>query len=173
MSKAVQETDTTGITGTLIWYYFICQREVWLMSRQIVADQSDENMDWGRFLHEHSYSRDKKEIAWESIKIDALSNVKGQLVVAEVKKTSSYLTSAKMQVIFYLYNLKKAGVDAVGELRFPEEKRREAVVLDDAAEKKLMEAVQNIRRIIARESPPLPEKIKFCGKCAYREFCWA
>lgn len=173
MSKAVQEIDTTGITGTLIWYYFICPREVWLMSRQIVADQSDENMDWGRFLHEHSYLREKKEIAWESIKIDALSNVKGQLVVAEVKKTPSYLTSAKMQVIFYLYNLKKAGVDAVGELRFPEEKRREAVVLDDAAEKKLMEAVQNIRRIIARESPPLPEKIKFCGKCAYREFCWA
>ncbi|WP_374017825.1 CRISPR-associated protein Cas4 [Paenibacillus thiaminolyticus] len=173
MSRAVQEIDTTGITGTLIWYYFICQREVWLMARQIVADQSDENMDWGRFLHEHSYSREKKEIAWESIKIDALSNVKGQLVVAEVKKTSSYLTSAKMQVFFYLYNLKKAGVDAVGELRFPEEKRREAVVLDDAAEKKLMEAVQNIRRIIARETPPLPEKIKFCGKCAYREFCWA
>ncbi|MFD3270322.1 Dna2/Cas4 domain-containing protein [Paenibacillus dendritiformis] len=81
MSRAVQEIDTTGITGTLIWYYFICQREVWLMSRQIVADQSDENMDWGRFLHEHSYSREKKEIAWESIKIDALSNVKGQLVV--------------------------------------------------------------------------------------------
>lgn len=173
MSRAVQEIDSTGITGTLIWYYFICQREVWLMSRQIVADQSDENMDWGRFLHEHSYSREKKEIAWESIKIDALSNVKGQLVVAEVKKTSSYLTSAKMQVLFYLYNLKKAGIDAVGELRFPEEKRREAVVLDDAAEKKLMEAVQNIRRIIARETPHLPEKIKFCGKCAYREFCWA
>lgn len=173
MSRAVQEIDSTRITGTLIWYYFICQREVWLMSRQIVADQSDENMDWGRFLHEHSYSREKKEIAWESIKIDALSNVKGQLVVAEVKKTSSYLTSAKMQVLFYLYNLKKAGIDAVGELRFPEEKRREAVVLDDAAEKKLVEAVQNIRRIIARETPPLPEKIKFCGKCAYREFCWA
>ncbi|MFD3270321.1 Dna2/Cas4 domain-containing protein [Paenibacillus dendritiformis] len=90
-----------------------------------------------------------------------------------MKKTSSYLTSAKMQVLFYLYNLKKAGIDAVGELRFPEEKRREAVVLDDGAEKKLMEAVQNIRRIIARETPPLPKKIKFCGKCAYREFCWA
>ena len=24
------------ITGTMIWYYFICRREVWLISRQIV-----------------------------------------------------------------------------------------------------------------------------------------
>jgi len=175
MSKAVEENDIdiTGITGTLIWYYFVCKREVWLMSRQIVADQSDENMDWGRFLHEHAYAREKKEIAWDSIKMDAISNVKGQLVVAEVKKTSSYLTSAKMQVLFYLYSLKKAGVDAVGELRFPEEKRREAVILDEATEMKLMEAIQHIRRIIAKDSPPQPEKIKFCGKCAYREFCWA
>lgn len=69
-------------------------REVWLLSRQIVAGQADENMDWGRFLHENSYAREKKEISWESIKMDTLSNVKGQLVVAEVKKTSSYLQSA-------------------------------------------------------------------------------
>lgn len=61
----------------------------------------------------------------------------------------------------------------MGELRFPEEKRREAVILDEAAEMKLLEAVQHIRRIIAKDSPPQPEKIKFCGKCAYREFCWA
>lgn len=67
-------------------------------------------MDWGRFLHENSYAREKKEISWESIKMDTLSNVKGQLVVAEVKKTSSYLQSAKMQTLFYLYNLKQAGV---------------------------------------------------------------
>ncbi|MFW5437305.1 CRISPR-associated protein Cas4 [Paenibacillus apiarius] len=173
MASEVKGIDTIGVTGTLIWYYYICQREVWLMSRQIVADQSDENMDWGRFLHENVYSREKKEIAWESIKMDTVSNVKGQLVVAEVKKTSSYLQSAKMQVLFYLYNLKQAGVDAVGELRFPEERRREAVVLDKAAEEKIEEAVHSIRRIMAREKPPQPEKIKFCGKCAYREFCWA
>lgn len=173
MFSKAKDIDTTGVTGTLIWYYYICQRKVWLMSRQIVADQSDENMDWGRFLHENAYSREKKEIAWDSIKMDTLSNVKGQLVVAEVKKTSSYLQSAKMQVLFYLYNLKKAGVDALGELRFPEEKRREPVVLDDTAEEKIKEAIQNIRGIMAREKPPKPEKIKFCGKCAYREFCWA
>ncbi|MCY9512039.1 CRISPR-associated protein Cas4 [Paenibacillus larvae] len=173
MSSKLKETDTTGVTGTLVWYYYICHREVWLQSRQIVADQADENMDWGRFLHENSYAREKKEISWESIKMDTLSNVKGQLVVAEVKKTSSYLQSAKMQTLFYLYNLKQAGVNAVGELRFPEEKRRETVILDEEAEMKIEKTIHNIRRILVQEKPPQPKKIKFCGKCAYREFCWA
>lgn len=173
MSSSIKKVDTTGITGTLIWYYYICEREVWLMSRHIVADQSDENMDWGRYLHEHAYAREKKELAWESIKMDTVSNTKGELVVAEVKKSSSYLKSAKMQVLFYLYIMKHAGVKAIGELRFPEEKRREAVILDEDAEKEIEEAIVRIRRVIAQDMPPQPQKIKYCGKCAYREFCWA
>ncbi len=167
------EDQMKGITGTLIWYYYICQREVWLMSRQIVADQQDENMEWGRYLHENAYARDKKEVAWDSIKMDTLSKKHGELVVAEVKKTSSYLKSAKMQVLFYLYNLKLSGVDALGELRFPEEKRREEVELDAVAEAEIKEAIRRIKIIMAQETPPEPVKIKFCGKCAYQEFCWA
>lgn len=26
------------VTGTLIWYYYICKREVWLMFHQIAPD---------------------------------------------------------------------------------------------------------------------------------------
>lgn len=167
------EDQVKDITGTLIWYYYICCREVWLMSRQIVADQQDENMEWGRYLHENTYAREKKEISWDSIKMDSLSKKRGELVVAEVKKTSSYLKSAKMQVFFYLYNLKLAGVDAVGELRFPEEKRKEVLELDETAEAEIKEAIQNIKSIIAQEMPPEATKINFCRKCAYREFCWA
>lgn len=167
------EDQIKGITGTLIWYYYICRREVWLMSRQIVADQQDENMEWGRYLHENAYAREKKEISWDSIKMDTLSKKRGELVVAEVKKTSSYLKSAKMQVLFYLYNLKIAGIDAMGELRFPEEKRREVVELDEAAESEIKEAVRHIKFIIAQQTPPEAVQIKFCRKCAYQEFCWA
>jgi CRISPR-associated exonuclease Cas4 len=165
--------DIQGITGTLIWYYYICRREVWLLSRNIVADQQDENMDWGRFLHEHAYAREKKEVAWESVKMDTLTSRHGELVVAEVKKTSSFLKSATMQLMFYLYSLKLAGIDARGELRFPEEKRKEPMLLDAAMEEELRRTIGQIKTIMANELPPEPEKIKFCGKCAYREFCWA
>ncbi|MBM3239523.1 Dna2/Cas4 domain-containing protein [Candidatus Poribacteria bacterium] len=30
-----------NITGTLIWYYYICKREVWLMSRSLEAEQNN------------------------------------------------------------------------------------------------------------------------------------
>ena len=53
--------DEFRITGTYVWYYCICKREVWLLSRGITPDQSDENMEIGRFLHEKAYAREKKK----------------------------------------------------------------------------------------------------------------
>lgn len=38
-----------SVTGTFIWYYYICKREVWLISRQLSPDERDENVEWGRF----------------------------------------------------------------------------------------------------------------------------
>ena len=29
------------ITGTLIWYYFVCKREVWFMAHEITPFQDD------------------------------------------------------------------------------------------------------------------------------------
>ena len=50
------------VNGTLMWYYAICSREVWLMSRNIIPDQKDTNIEIGKFIHETSYERSKKEI---------------------------------------------------------------------------------------------------------------
>ena len=36
--------------GTLVWFYKICKREVWLMSKNILPDQMDENIDLGRLV---------------------------------------------------------------------------------------------------------------------------
>jgi CRISPR-associated exonuclease Cas4 len=162
-----------GVNGTLIWYYYICKREVWLMSRQLNPDERDENVEWGRFLHEWRYVREKKELSFSNVKLDVVGERDGKLLVAEMKKTSSFRKSATMQLLFYLWQMREAGVEAVGELRFPEEKRRETVTLDESAVAELQQAVKEIRRMIAMPRPPKPEKIKFCGKCAYREFCWA
>jgi len=73
------------ITGTYIWYYCICKREVWLLSRGITADQENTNIEIGRFLHEQSYSREKKEVGFESMKFDIVKRKDMQLVIGEVK----------------------------------------------------------------------------------------
>lgn len=50
------------VTGTLVWYYYICKREVWLMAHQLIPDQEQENVRIGKIIGENSYNRDKKEI---------------------------------------------------------------------------------------------------------------
>ena len=162
-----------NVTGTLIWYYYICPREVWLMSRQINPDVDDDNMAWGRYLHEHAYEREKKELSFGGGKFDFVQNKDDQMIVVEVKKSNRYLKSATMQLLYYLFILKKQGVGSSGELRFPEKKIINKVELTPANEQELTDAIADIRSIIEQPIPPPSAKQKYCGKCAYAELCWA
>ncbi|MEM3986954.1 MAG: Dna2/Cas4 domain-containing protein, partial [Candidatus Methanomethylicia archaeon] len=45
------------IGGTLIWYYYICHREVWLMSRHLEPSQSNPFIEIGRLISESTYAR--------------------------------------------------------------------------------------------------------------------
>jgi len=168
----VSERDL-GVSGTLVWYYYICPREVWLISHQINPDQDDSNISLGRFIGENTYLREKKEISIGNSKIDVFHTEDGKMVIGEVKKSSKYKESARMQLAFYLSELKERGIMARGELRFPKEKIREEVVLDQRTEQELDKVRRDILRIIYMEKPPQPQKIHFCKKCAYTEFCWS
>lgn len=161
------------VTGTHIWYYFICRREVWLIIHNIAADQEDENMDIGRFLNEHTYTRNKKEVMIGNIKVDRIRHEDNELYVGEVKKSSRYLKSARFQLLYYLDTIRKLGIEAKGELLFPEERKKETVEWTPETGEELNRAIEDIRKIARLPTPPPPEKISFCRKCAYREYCWA
>lgn len=162
-----------SITGTDVWYYFVCKRETWLNVHKIAPDEDDENIEIGRFIHEYSYGREKKEIAIDSIRIDHVKREKEEWIVKEVKKSSKFLTSSKYQILYYLYVLKQKGINAKGELLFPEEKRREKIELTEEAIIELEKAIEGIKTIAKLSVPPPPKKISFCRKCGYREYCWA
>jgi len=161
------------VTGTLMWYYFVCKREVWLMSREVTPFEEDDLLEIGRLIHEDSYKREKKEVDLFSMKIDVLRKSNGRLLIGEMKKSSSYLLPASMQLLFYLYRLKEMGVAAEGELLVPKERKKEKVKLDEEAEEKVKNAISDIGRIIALETPPPAVKTRFCNKCAYKDFCFA
>ncbi|WP_073146877.1 CRISPR-associated protein Cas4 [Paramaledivibacter caminithermalis] len=161
------------VNGTLIWYYFICKREVWLMSHQLIPDQENSNIDIGRFLHEESYKRDKKEISLGNIIIDVMKKENGELIVGEVKKSSRFKESARMQLLYYLKELKDKGIVAKGVLMFPKEKEREEIELTKEDEKELDKVVRDILRIIYLDKPPKAIKNKYCKKCAYSELCFS
>jgi len=143
------------------------------MSRQLEPDQDQSNIDLGRFLHEQSYQKDKKEVSLGNIVIDIIKKENGQLVVGEVKKTSKFRESARMQLLYYLKQLKDRGIQATGSLTFPKEKKKEEVILTEEDEKRLEAVVNDILRIIYLEKPPKVEKIPFCKNCAYNELCYA
>ena len=168
-----QETSDLYVTGTLVWYYYICPREVWLMARKIAPDQDNANVDFGRFLQEKVYQRDKKEVSIGHLKIDVIKKERGRLVIGEVKKSSKYEKSAKMQLAFYLYELKEAGVEAVGELMFPQEKKKKRIELNEELMQEVVTTKKQILQLMYQEKPPKPQKINFCKKCAYAELCWA
>lgn len=161
------------ITGTLIWYYNICKREVWLMAHEINPFEDDPFLEIGRILGEESYSREKKEIDAGNIKIDMIRKQDGTVVVAEIKKSSKFENAAKMQLLYYLYKLKEEGVNLKGELLIPTEKKRIPVELTEKYEEKLEEDFKEIQKILSMEKPPPLIKIHFCRPCAYKEFCWA
>ncbi|MEO0295112.1 MAG: CRISPR-associated protein Cas4 [candidate division WOR-3 bacterium] len=162
-----------NITSTLIWYYFICKREVWLMGHEITPFQDDPFLEIGRILHSEVYKREKKEIETEGMKFDIIKLREGSIVIAEIKKSSKFLESAEMQLCFYLYNLKKIGIEAKGEIVIPKEKKKIEVELDRERVLKLEKAIVEIKEILKMEKPPEIRKVKFCKNCAYREFCFS
>jgi len=104
------------------------------------------------------------------IKIDFLKNK----IVAEIKKSSKYIQSSKMQLLFYLYYLKnEKNLILEGELIIPDENKKIKVNLDSETEKEIEKSILDIENIIKLNKPPEPIKIPYCRKCAFKEICWS
>ncbi len=161
------------ITGSLIASYFICKREMWFMAHELNPFQDFDLLEMGRLIHEESYKRDKKEISFESMKIDVVRLGKGKVLIGELKKSSKFLMPAKMQLLFYLHKLKKSGIEAKGELLIPKEHKKEKVELTEEEEKKIIKAIEEAKKIISMPEPPPFKKNRFCKNCSYKDFCFS
>lgn len=166
-------SEPPRIGGTLVWYYFICKREVWLMARGIEPDRQNDALVLGRLLDKESYSRDHHDVQGGNNRFDIIREKDGVLVIGEVKKSSKAKEASKMQLAHYLYVLSKEGVNAEGELLFPKEKLRERVILDDSMIRILEKAYSDILEIAEEHQPPSLKRISFCNKCAYSDWCWS
>ena len=160
------------ITGALIWYYYICPREVWLMAHELNPNQEDSFLEIGRLLGENAYERERKEITVGNMKIDLIRKDNGETIIGEIKKSSRFENSAKMQLAFYLHRLKQKGIEAKGELLIPKEKKRIPVQLTEEMDSELKRAFSEIEKIMEQPRPCEPVKVRYCTHCAYREFCW-
>lgn len=163
--------DGSFITGTLVWYSAICEREVWLMSKNITPDSEDQSLDIGRAIHETSYHNEGKEVELEGVKFDIVKEK--EHVVCEIKTTSKFIDSARLQLLYYLYRLKAEGYEFSGQILVPKERKTIKVQLDQHGEQLLKETFAKIKEITKLDRPPKPKFIPFCRRCAYRYFCWS
>jgi len=162
------------LTGTLLWYWTICKREAWLMAHELGPDEDNPYLELGRFLGQKAYPRARRrELALPGMKLDLLETEKGgEVIVAEIKKSSRFLEAAQLQLLFYLQRLEEEGVAARGELRIPREKKRIPVEFNEAGRQRLQHAIAELQALIEQPLPPPAVRIPFCRHCAYRDFCW-
>ena len=161
------------VTGTLVWYYAICPREAWLMAHEIEPERDFELLAEGRLNQEAHYKRATKELALPGMRLDQVRREGGKLIVSEVKKSSRFLPATRMQLGYYLWRLAEEGMEASGEILVPEERKREMMDLTPQLREEVEQMVANIERLVREPAPPPAERIPFCKKCAYAEFCWS
>ncbi len=163
-------SDGFRVTGVMMQYYFVCERELWFLSRDVQIDRSNANIVRGTQVDEKSFERKKRSYSVDgTISIDMLDDGK----VVEVKPSSKLKKASEMQLLYYLWYLKHVvGEEREGVLAHPTEKDREDVELTKEAEAEVEEAIRGIYDVVNMEEPPPAEEKPFCDSCAYHDFCW-
>lgn len=158
------------ISGVMVQYYIACKRELWFYANQINMNYNSDDISIGRHIHERSFSREKKNINLGNIAFDFVKTG-DKNVIFEIKKSSKLEEPVRYQLYYYLWNAKKMGKEMDGMLVYPEEKKREKLLLTQEKEEEIKEIVQDIPNVVSQPSPP-PVIIKpYCKRCTYYELC--
>ncbi|MGI5912846.1 MAG: CRISPR-associated protein Cas4 [Syntrophomonadaceae bacterium] len=170
------QTSTINITGTMVAYYFICHRKVWLFSKGLNLENVSGNSDVikGKIIHEERFKREvNKEVGFDRAKIDFLK-YGDQVYVHEVKKSKKFEEAHIWQLKYYIYILQNKGINcSAGIIHYPESMRKIDVEFTEEDRLLLMEALSNVQAIQQQPFPPKRAQKKMCKRCAYFDFCYA
>jgi CRISPR-associated exonuclease Cas4 len=159
------------LSGTLIHYYATCKREAWLYSRRIHADQWDENIAMGKALAQIKEDQ-LQDFPFSQLKFDRIGKQRGHYLVTEYKKTLKNPEGAKMQLLFYMYQLKiSLKLKQIGGKVIS----GKTVLFVEGNEEnmEMMRAlIGEICAFLETDTPPPFAKIKFCKMCGYRDYCY-
>lgn len=162
------------ITGTQVAYYIVCKRKLWLFSHQIEMEEFSDYVLIGKIISEESFKREKfKEVSFgDTLKIDFLK-VKDEIIVHEVKKSRRLEEAHIWQVKFYIYSLKKMGINSKrGIIHYPKLMKKIDVELNKDDEREIETAILEIKKIKNLKNPPEVINKPYCKRCAYYNFCF-
>lgn len=160
-----------NITGTMVYYYFICKRRLWYFANKINTAQNSELVQIGKIIDETTYKREKKEILIDNtIKIDFISN---GTVLHEVKKSKSIEEAEIWQLKYYMFYLERKGIKNIkAEIDFPLLRETKKIILEDEDREVLKNVVISIENIVEQDKPPKVIDSKICKKCSYFDLCY-
>ena len=140
------DIQNLNIQGIKINYYFICKRKLWLFSKGITMEQENDRVMSGKIVHENSKKKEKnREILVDNlIRLDIVNKD----YVREIKISSKMESADKMQIYYYLYYLKRLGIEKKGILNYVKERKIEEIEL---TEDKIIEIENKILEILAKE----------------------
>lgn len=162
--------ENLKVSGIKIYYYFVCKRKLWLFDKGICMESGNDRVLQGSIVHQESYKKAKtKELLIDNlIKVDIINKD----YVKEVKISSKMKKADKMQLLYYLYYLKRLGINRKGTLNYVKEKDVEEVELTEDDENLIEKALEEINIFMQNKYPPKVEEYPYCKKCAYYEYCY-
>lgn len=158
------------ITGMMIYYYVVCKKKLWYYYHEISMEHNSEDVKIGKLLDENSYIRDDKHINIDNvINIDFIRN---QGILHEVKKSKKIEEASIMQIKYYLYYLKKRGIENItGKIDYPLLKQSIDIIINDDDIAVLDNVLIDINKIVNNKIPPHVSSMKICKLCAYHDLC--
>ncbi len=163
--------DRSLVTGTLINYYTTCKREAWLYSRKIVADQWDENILMGKALADIKEEQ-LQQFPFSNLKFDKIGKQRGHYLVTEYKKSMKNPDAAKMQLLFYMYQLKTSL--KLKEINGKVISGKKVIFVAGSEENfaKVEALVEEICHFLSDDKAPPFQENRFCKNCGYRDYCF-
>ena len=165
----------TKVTGTLISYSRRCERQTWLFAHGLDFENitPNDHVIIGKLIDETSFSREKRRrIILEDSVIDFIRYNK-EIIVHEVKKSMSFKEVHAWQVKYYIYLLRKHGLNArIGIIHYPKYKRKIEITYTEGDEKEIEKSLKKLDCILEHSIPPPPINKPCCKKCSYYEFCY-
>ena len=164
------DLEQLNIQGVKINYYYICKRKLWLFTKGITMEQNSDRVMSGKIIHENSYKRQKhKELLIDNLlRLDIVDSE----YVRDVKISSKMKKADEMQLYYYIYYLKKLGINKKGMINYVKEKKQKEIELTPEKEEEIEKTIEGIIKISKLNKPPTLEKLSYCTKCAYYEFCF-
>ncbi len=179
MSSSVEQLKKTArrpdvhqfrVTGVMMQYYAVCERELWFYLQDISIDRDNEHIHHGTRVDESAFAESRESVNLGMIIPDLLEDGR----VVEIKPSSDGPNDGReLQLYYYLWYFKHIlGTEREGTLIYPTENKRETVTLTADIEKRVEDAIEDIYDLREQPSPPPLEEKPFCTACAYQDFCW-